>query len=520
MDDINKIKYNSFGEALKGIGRQIQTEVLLPIAKDVLPSLNDMANQLKAAFSSEEMQSSIKSLSDGIGNFIKGVASAAQDTLPKLLDALAWILDNASIIASGIVGIGVALKVFEAASLVMGLVEAFNKARKATEGLTVAQWLYNTAMAANPIGIVISIIAGLIAAVIVLWNTNEGFKNAIIGAWNAIKDAGMAVWGWLVNLFTETIPSAFNAVISWITDNWQGLLLLIVNPFAGAFKLLYDNCDGFRNFINTFIEAVKQFFINGWNAIADFFTQTIPALITNILSWFNQLSNGMAQAASNAINGVINWFSQLPDGIGTWLSNAISRISEFASNLGSRAREAGSNMVSNIVDAIVNLPSRMADIGSNIVEGLWNGIIGMGGWLGSKVSGFFSGIVDNAKEALGIHSPSRVFRDQVGKYMAQGVGVGFEDESKDVQKGMQDNLSSLTAKMQTTVDYETSRTSTAVAAKNTYKESNSDDNPGTNGIPEGSIFILKNDIDGKALGETVYKVVDGKLAIASRRKRG
>lgn len=68
----------------------------------------------------------------------------------------------------------------------------------------------------------------------------------------------------------------------------------------------------------------------------------------------------------------------------------------------------------------------MVSIGRYIVEGVWNGITGMGDWLLKKVSSFFDGIVEGAKKVLKICSPSRVFRDQVGKYMAQGVGVGFE----------------------------------------------------------------------------------------------
>ena len=111
-------------------------------------------------------------------------------------------------------------------------------------------------------------------------------------------------------------------------------------------------------------------------------------------------------------------------------------------------------MVDNIINAVRNLPSQMASIGRNIVEGVWNGITGMGSWLMNKVSSFFSGIVDGAKKALGIHSPSRVMRDQVGKYMAQGVGVGFEDETKNVERSMEDDFEYLVAKMEATVNFE------------------------------------------------------------------
>ena len=123
-------------------------------------------------------------------------------------------------------------------------------------------------------------------------------------------------------------------------------------------------------------------------------------------------------------------------------------------------------MVNNIINAVKNLPSQMASIGSSIVQGIWNGITSMGSWLTSKVSSFFSGIVDGAKKALKINSPSKVFRDEVGKYMAQGVGVGFEDETKNVQKSMEKDLEYLVAKMSATVDYETAITTARVVTNN------------------------------------------------------
>ncbi|MDD7793699.1 phage tail tape measure protein [Clostridium sp. 'White wine YQ'] len=546
MNKINQIKYNSFGEALKGIGRQIQTELLLPIAKDVLPSLNEMANQFKATFSSKDIQASIKNISNGLSDIIKNVAGAAQDVLPKLLNVFAWILDNTSIISAGLIGIATAMGVMKVAFAISAIISAYTKAVKdaaaVEKTLTVTQWLLNAAMDANPIGIVVGLIAGLVAAVIYLWNTNEGFRNAVISAWNAVLEAGQFVWGEISTLFTETIPSAFQFVLDTIVQ-WGAT---VSNFFTSTIPTWISNIFTWFNELPYLIGLVLGYVLASivkWGIDTfNYLTTNVPIWISSIGTWFSTLPgiiwawlvnaynnivtwgvntyNNMIQSASNAINGVISWFSQLPSRVWSWLINTISRVADFGSNLGAKASEAGSNMVSNIINAVVGLPSRMSDIGANIVRGVWNGIVGLGGWLASKVSGFFSGIVDGAKAALGIHSPSRVFRDQVGKYMAQGVGVGFEDESKDVQKDMQDNLLSLTAKLQTTVDYETSRTSTAVAAKNTYKESSTEDNSGSNGIPEGSIFILKNDIDGKTLGETVYKVVDGKLAVASRRKRG
>ena len=89
----------------------------------------------------------------------------------------------------------------------------------------------------------------------------------------------------------------------------------------------------------------------------------------------------------------------------------------------------------------------MANVGYNIVTGVWNGICNAAGWFRWQVQSFFSGIVDGVKNALGIHSPSRVFQDEVGKYMAQGAGVGFTNELGNVEEDIDKSLGTLTKKV-------------------------------------------------------------------------
>lgn len=82
----------------------------------------------------------------------------------------------------------------------------------------------------------------------------------------------------------------------------------------------------------------------------------------------------------------------------------------------------------------------MLEIGTNMVKGIWNGISDVTGWIIDKIKGFCGGIIDKVKEYFGIHSPSTVFRDEVGKYLAQGLGEGFSDEMENVSEKMQDAI--------------------------------------------------------------------------------
>lgn len=132
----------------------------------------------------------------------------------------------------------------------------------------------NATMAANPILAIVVVIAIIIAAIILLYNNCEWFRNGVNAIGESIKNAFFSVWNPIKGFFTTTIPEIFNAVIDFVKNNWQGLLLFIVNPFAGAFKLLYDNCAGFRNFIDGFVDGIKE----AWGKITEPFREAIQGI--------------------------------------------------------------------------------------------------------------------------------------------------------------------------------------------------------------------------------------------------
>ncbi|GAE00961.1 phage protein [Clostridium botulinum B str. Osaka05] len=482
----------------------------------VMGSLDKLSDNLTNGALGE----SLDELASGFEKFIEIIAEGSENWLPKIIDALVWIVDNASIVASGVAGIGMAMLALNIGNIIDNVAGKFKLLYLEIATGTPIMEAFNIVLGLNPIVLITAAIIGFIATLVVLWNTNEDFRNFIIETWNSILEAGKTVWGAIVNFFTVDIPAA-----------WQSL----VDFFVSIPEWFY----------NLWI-TIQQAFVDGWNSIVNFFTVTIPVWINQIFNWFNELpyligfalgyvlttiimwgvdtwnylitnvpiwinnvGNFFAQlpatiwtwlvntlnnivlwgqqtytymvnAVNNAINAVVQWFSTLPNRIWQWLLNTISMIGQFAISLASAAHAAGSNMVNNIIGAVTNLPSQFANIGRNIVQGVWNGITGMGGWIRDRINGFFSGVVDGAKSALGIHSPSRVFRDQVGKYMAQGVGVGFEDETENVKNSMEKDLYGLISKMQTTVDHEVAITTARVVGnRNTPTDStvtNNNDN--------------------------------------------
>lgn len=446
----------------------------------------------------------------GVGDaFESGLKNAAENIIPKLIQGLSWLLDNGYEIGGIISSIASAFIAFKAATVIFGIIGKVKEA----EGILGALGAGISALG-GPIGLVIIAVAALVGAIIYLWNTNEDFRNGVINIWNGI-----------VSFFTETIPNAFNSLIEWFKSNWAGIGLFIVNPIAGALKLLYDNNEGFREWVNNLWANIKNAFQNGWNSIVAFFTETIPAWIASVGEWFNQLpyligyalgyalgtlvqwgvnvwnfftqtvpqwiaSVGqwfselpgrinewlvnalrraltwginmklqMRQAAIDAINAVIEWFKELPGRVMAWLEQTISNVVSWGSNLYNSAKEAALNLVNGVIETITSLPEKVQEIGRNIVEGIWNGINGAVDWIKDKIAGFSNGLIDGVKAALGIHSPSTVFRDTIGVNIVRGIGAGFESELPSLKSAIAAGVSGLSA--DANVDVKTTMTSVA-----------------------------------------------------------
>lgn len=410
MNDNLKGKITTLGSSLEGLGIQIYERLEGPL-KQAADTAIESISSLAENFEKGRLSESIDKLAEGFGDLIEKFAEGVEVWLPKIIDGFAWLLENSNTIATGVVAIASGMAAMNVANMIMGVVKAFQAFKLANEGATVAQWLLNAAMMANPIGIVIGLVAGLIAGIIYLWNTNDGFRTAVTNAWNAILEAGKAVWEWLVSFFTEDIPNAFNAVKEWFAELPQWF-----NELPGKI----GEALGFA------LGTIVQWGIDSWN----YLVTNVPQWIENISTWFSSLPGKVATWLTETINrtiqwgsdmkqkatdtartfidNAIQWFSTLPQRISEWFYKTIDKALEFVQNLGAKGREAGQQLVKNITSAVKGLPNQMMSIGKDIVRGVWNGITSMGSWITSNVKNFFNGIVSGAKKALGIHSPSRV----------------------------------------------------------------------------------------------------------------
>ena len=344
------------------------------------------------------------------------------------------------------------------------------------EVLTYAQakaWgVLNAVINANPIAKVVALLAILAAGFIYLWNTNEDFRNFWIELWNDIVEFVNDAVDSIVKFFTEDIPEAFNNFLLFvdelavqITTFFSDMWLQIVNFFMQTIPAWIDNVIQFFQKIPYYIGymigyCIAQFIQWGldlWN----FATVTIPEFINKVIEWFASLpgkiwtwlvgaynnvvswgSNTYSSAkdwVSKTISSIVSYFSSLPGKIWTWLVNTVDEIARWGTNLFKKGKESADKLVKSVVDGVSSLPGQMLDIGKNIVDGIWKGISGAAGWLKDKISDFAGGVVDGIKDFFGIHSPSKLMADEVGKFLPKGLAVGFEAEIPNTERQITQN---------------------------------------------------------------------------------
>ena len=262
---------------------------------------------------------------------------------------------------------------------IVGLLTGKIKLATLAQGLMAkGQAALNLVMSANPIALIITAIAALVAAFIYLWNNCEGFRNFWIGLWEGIK-------------------KVVGVVVDWIKENWQTMLLFLVNPLAGVFKYCYEHFEGFRNFVNKVIEAIKGFFVGLWNWIKENWQTMLLFLVNPIAGIFKycyEHFEGFRNFVDNVINAVKGFF------IGLWnkvIEIFTSIVNWIRTNIAEPITAFYDKWIAPVVNKLIEIVTKLVEIVIALFVGLWNllkqnvidPIVADFKWLWEQVSGFF-----------------------------------------------------------------------------------------------------------------------------------
>lgn len=271
---------------------------------------------------------------------------------------------------------------------------------------------------------------------------------------SAIVEAALAIVGAIVFALVNSLPE--------IGGLFYELLLNIADLFLAAVDWVADCCETLVNWWNTTVKPwftalftrIGQWFSNVWTTITTWFSN----LISKVAEWFLNIYNKGVTIFNNIKSSIVNFFANAINSVVNGINNIKTRVTTFFATLKSNAATLVSDIWNTIRDWFTSLPGKLesavqsafdtvknwatnfTSYGEDLVSGLWNGISNKVTWLYNKIKSWVSSTLTYIKNLFGISSPSKVMRDQVGKFMAEGIGVGFTDEMKSVEEEMAESI--------------------------------------------------------------------------------
>lgn len=353
---------------------------------------------------------SAKDLGAGIGDKIVSALTTAGPILAGIVTGLGsfvgWIVDSREPLGAIASAVGAVVVAMQAYSTVMNIVKA-------------VQIAVNIVMAANPIGLIVLAVVGLVAAFVYLWNTNEGFRNFFINAWNAIKTAAEAVGTW----FTGTLVPWFQAVWAGIqaglaaigaffTTVWTGIttavnvavafiqaaiaaflapLQAVWAAFWGVFGglitavwgaivaavqfaitlvqvIVYQVFTAIQTTVTTVWDAISLVISTVWNAIVAAVTWAVTSVQTTISTVWDAIStatsvvwgviSGAVSAAWTTVTGAV---SGAVESIKTWISDAWDRVKQVTTDAWGKIPTSIQDKITEAVGFVAQLPQKALD---------------------------------------------------------------------------------------------------------------------------------------------------------------
>lgn len=253
--------------------------------------------------------------------------------------------------------------------------------------------------------------------------TWASIKEKAVGAWNAIKDFFKTTWDEIVSYY----PEKWSEVKTSTSELW---------------------------------EAVKTTISEKWTAIKDFFTKTIPQIVSDIVKWFSEMPskvgaaisvfftetipnwatsvyNTFSEKVNNIVTSVATWFGELPqkiyekiilflEKITLWKDKSIEKVNTEVPKILDKVAEWFGKLPQKIMEELRKTIESIKSIGSFILDGILEGASNFG----NKVGGFVKKLLEKVNKEAEIHSPSRLFKRETGVWVGAGIIEGMEESVK------------------------------------------------------------------------------------------
>lgn len=262
------------------------------------------------------------------------------------------------------------------------------------------------------------------------------FAEGITGILNSLVEKATELLPTLIDMILDLLPLLISTILNMLPQLISTIANLITQIILALADLLPSVVDEILKalpaIVQGIIDALPQL-INAIFVLLNAIVKALPTIIDTLLGSLDQIIeaiiNGLIIAIPQIVQGAVKLFLAIIDAIPKIVSALQKNIP---------------TIIKTIVQGLIKAIPEIFNAGVQLIEGLWEGIKSMGGWLYNQISGFFDGVVDGIKDFFGIHSPSTLFRDEIGKNLALGIGEGFEGELGSVAKTMKRSLNDLT----------------------------------------------------------------------------
>lgn len=401
-------------------------ETFSDTAKDAVSSLTGVVTAFTAKLqdwlSKDETQEKIGKITDAISR----VMDIISDNLDPILDgligiiegvanAIVFLIEHADLIVAGIKGILIAWGLLKAAKIAMSVANAVHF------------------IAANPIVAILAAVAAAVAAIIVNWESIKTFFNEV---WEGIKNVAETVSNAITGFFNgalAAIQTAWSTVTSFFTGIWDGItqaFAQVESWFQKQFMLAYQS-------VQKAWKDIGSWFGSMWSAV--------KTALKDVNAWFSEKFSAAWGSVSKAFSGFVGYFrsawesvkqvfSVVGDVLSKYFGDAFLKIQDALSGWG-RFFTGLRDKITKVFDGIGDW---FRDIGKRIIQGIGEGIENARKWLHEKISGVVGAIKNWFKGLLGIKSPSKVMRDQVGLMIGYGIAEGIEESVGAVRRASSD----------------------------------------------------------------------------------
>lgn len=321
-----------------------------------------------------------------------------------------------------------------------------------------------------------------------VWN---GFKEWIMNMWNSVKDNLKGIWDGIKSiakgvweLIKIAIISPILILLQMLTGDWEGAKSSLKQIWEKIKQAASQIWEGIKQVIKNLIEIAVKIGKQLWETFKSHVSQIWNSIKTAASNIFNNIKTTIVNAVQNAKTSAVNKFNEMKSNVINAISNMLSTVKTRITQLPRTVGQAFQNAVNSAKRFI----SSAASVGSNLISGFVNGVKRAAHRLISAVTGAVSNAINGAKRLLGIHSPSRVFKD-IGVNTMLGAAIGIENTSKKPLKAVESMAGDMIS---------------------TFNKSSSEFNSSFGDVSGNANFThtLKNDTTAKQPVEITFKMFD------------